>query len=169
MILKNIQAALEADEFTTSFAPAEEQVPIDRLLILLPNDLPHEMVLEQLVIPGLDEELENSFFLQHFLVLPCHYTTFTLHELRQFLLYVNINMPLPTFGINEEDHFVYCKYVSVLAPGTPDNWVKQVVETVWLIDYFVELFFHMIEAVASGKLSAAQAIAQMQTAQSSEA
>lgn len=161
MILKKIQTALEADTFTTTFAPADEQVPLDRLLVLLPNEIDHEIALELLLIPGMSEELEHSLLLQHFVILPCEATPETISELRAFLLHINITLPLPSFGVNEADGFIYYKYVSVISDGEPETYMKQVVEAVWLIDYFVELFFAIIEAVGQGKLTAEQAIAQV--------
>lgn len=150
MELKDIQNALESDNFETALQPAGEHAPMERLLVLLPNDDRDDLVVELLFIPGIEKEMESSKLLQFFVPIPCDIREQSQVELMKLLLKLNINLPLPAFGFHEEQDFVYYKYVMPLSLQDSANDLGTIVEAIWLIAYFIELYCPTIVATATG-------------------
>ena len=70
-------------------------------------------------------------------------------KLRQLLLKININLPLPSFGLHEEDDYLYFKYMLGLPRGQAQSLDGVVLEAVRLVTYQIRLYLPLIYEVLS--------------------
>jgi hypothetical protein len=159
-MLPSIEAALRSQGIQTYRAPAGSA--IEQLGISLAAD--RQQRARQLWItplPGLEEQLAEGLSLLQFLVeLPFKSVQPAEADLAGLLLALNNLLPLGAFGWRQADEVILYRCVLVLGPDATSN-SQVALETVLLTSYLVDQFSGLIESVALGRKTLAQALREL--------
>lgn len=149
MDLRTIKKHLEKEGFTTSLEPATEDAPLDQLFVLLQLDEPEvELILELAYVPGIEDELDDIKLLQFYAGLPFAVDEASIDRWMRLVLKSNLALPMMGFGINEEDGYLYFRFVLPL-PKKPSNADRAlVVQSAWMVFFLVERFYPVFAADA---------------------
>jgi hypothetical protein len=150
MQLQEIQQFLQSEPFATSFEPASEEAPLDRLVVILEGERGNYL-LEIAYIPNLDDQLENLELLQFFVRLPCEVKQSVKPNVKDLILRLNINSPLIGWGFYEELDLLYFRHVLVLSNLSGTHTQEIFVGTVWLIFYLLESFYPEIVKITASE------------------
>ena len=167
MVLNQIKALLEKEEYECSFIPASENIPFDRLLVFLGiDDKERERILEvvesqQQVSPefALPEAANIPYRLHFRIQLPFEIQDIALNQVASLLLYLNQLIDLPGFELNELEGKVLYRYVWIMQPATLD--ILPLMAILGAIMLNLGLFANTIETLADGQMSFNDLLAQI--------
>ncbi|MBT3223007.1 MAG: hypothetical protein HN348_28365 [Proteobacteria bacterium] len=147
----DIQAVYDAlqPEFAVMLQRAGDARPIDGVVVLVPTEQGSDLVLDIMFMPGMEEHLSHLELLQLYIQFPIDLDPSVVPKLRQLLLKININLPLPSFGLHEEDDYLYFKYMLGLPRGQAQSLDGVVLEAVRLVTYQIRLYLPLIYEVLS--------------------
>lgn len=157
MNIQDIQAVLETEKFVTSFYEAEEEVPIDRIMLMIElEDRPPQdaQILELLFVPEMEEELEGLHLLQFFVTFQFETENLSPEikaDLKDLIITFNTNLPVGAFGYNMEHEYLYFKSMLMLPDELEDSHKKSIIQTVWLIVFQINLYFYAFEKIVNGE------------------
>ncbi len=157
--LRFIERTLKEANFTTQFLDVSKEIPMPMLVVhLTPDERGRERFIHMLFVPASEEELQTVQFLQLYAPLPFSPGKYTA-ELPAFLLGANNQIAIGHLGFDPNGSLCY-RYVHVKE--------KYRMIDAGLVREMVEVFFYMIdrvspliEQVAGGQMSAAEAIQKM--------
>lgn len=152
MQLQEIQQLLRVERFTTSFKPADENIPLEQLFVALNGDR-GEYVLELVYVPHLENQLENVKLLQFYVHFPCEIKLSATQDIKNLVLHLNVNTPLMGWGFQEDLELLYFRHVLVIPELSGPDTQAVIVQTVWLIFYLLETFYPNIASIATGEKS----------------
>jgi hypothetical protein len=167
MILKEIQKILEKDEFDCSFFPADENAPLDRLLIFLGlDDRKRERLLE---IMAAEQQIPPEFILsparhppyriQFRIQLPFKVQDASLNQVASLLLFLDQFIDLPGFELDELNGQVSYRYVWVITShAIEESLIMSIMGAIMLN---LSLFSETIESLADGKMSFNELLSQI--------
>ena len=151
MDLQTILKALTKDGLTLEHQDATDEIPSDRLLMLVELEGRSEeeaLVAEMMFIPGLEEELDDSDLLQFFAIVADELDETAQAAIRSALPQLNLNLPIGYFNLQEEDGFAYFRHVLPVPRGAgPKNAtvLKVIAETAWLSAFVVNQGLPVLE------------------------
>ncbi len=143
--------------YSTELIEASKDVPYHTLLINLDSDQqdrPRQMTLTFYPIDA--EQFENTLLLQYFLELPFSVQPRAIDEMNKLLIYLNNKAVVGHFGITQGQNKLHHRYVQTLSSEDVVN-EGIAADTIVLFNYTSILFGNILESVASGKMSAAEA------------
>lgn len=143
--------------YSTELIEASKDVPYHTLLMNLDSDQqgrPRQMTLTFYPIDA--EQFENTLLLQYFLELPFSLKPGAIDEVNKLLIYLNNKAVVGHFGITQGQNKLHHRYVQTLPS---DDVVNEDIasDTIMLFNYTSILFGSILESVASGEMSAAEA------------
>jgi hypothetical protein len=147
--------------FPTQLVEKSPQIPYHALIIGVDDDVEGRQ--RQLIATfyPLDEEtVEHVLLLQYFTELPFAVKESAMPSLIALLPYLNNKVVLGHFGVTEGKQTIHYRYVQTL-PKDKSVTRESVIDAVRLVSYTPLLFEEVLEALASGELSLAQARAQI--------
>lgn len=159
MVLQRIQKILEAEEFTCSLFSANEQVPLDRLLVFLGLDSKkRERMLEVIGIQppinpeyALPQATSLPFRIQFRIEIPFTIQDTSLNQVASLLLFINQFIDLPGFELDELNGKVIYRYVWLINSEAINATV--IMSIMGAIMLNLSLFSETIESLAEGKMS----------------
>jgi len=112
-------------------------------------------------VPGLPSAAEGIHIVQIFVpTLAVDFVDVIPQDLYRFLNRLNVNVPIGSFGIMEEDRLVYFKATSIVDVRQRAEWnARQIDRCNGLLLHTHDLFLDAIEDVATGALSFEEAAA----------
>lgn len=129
----------------TQLVPESEQIPLEQLMVLLGKDnKQRDLQLELLVLPNMDD----LDMLQYFVQLPFAPNATNLSNANQFVQFLNEQLPVGHFCINEEKGWIYYRYVLAQKAGAIDP--ETTYQVFWMVDYVVKNFVPVLEEVVEG-------------------
>ncbi len=167
MVLNQIQALLEKEEYECSFVTASENIPFDRLLVFIGiDDKERERILEivesqpqvspEYVLP----EGANIPYRLHFRIqLPFEIQDIALNQVASLLLFLNQYIDLPGFELNEIEGKVLYRYVWIMQSATLDILPLMVILGAIMLN--LGLFANTIETLADGQMTFNDLLAQI--------
>ena len=161
-MLDSIERALSNEGVAARRIAANDAAPLEQLNVALAAD-ERNRARELWITPllGLDEQLAEGVGLcQFFVELPFHLQAAAYSDLAALLFYLNNIIPLGAFGLRHPEGSIWYRNVLVLGPNAASNGAVAV-ETVLLISYLVDQLSTVIEAVATGHQTLAQAVAEL--------
>jgi hypothetical protein len=154
-MLKELGAYLEKDQFTVSYVHHSKEVPVDRLVVILPIAYKEGLMLE-LFVSNTGKELEPYEILNYHINFQMKASTACLSDIKELILYIDQISLVNGFGIDIDDHTLFYRYRMLVNPAdtvTP----KLVTETIYLISFQLENFLRIIDKVNDGNLKIAEA------------
>jgi hypothetical protein len=161
--LRLIQEVVEDLEYETEYLAPEEQIPYERLHVLLGIDRENRASKLQLhfindvalAVSGAEdlEETHDAVLLQFMLLFPGRVDAGYFGALAEYLLQLNRILPVGAFGISQPDGTVYYQYILALPEREVDENV--LIEVIQMIDFFVGRFRLNIDRVSRGVATAA--------------
>jgi len=102
---------------------------------------------------------DDLYFLQLFVLLPPPLLPEFAGELARVLLLINANLPLPGFGMQEAEGWVYFRCIVPCGNRKLDPNIdgEAILATTWVASYQLDQFGEVIEDVAGGACTAADA------------
>ncbi|MCF8361025.1 MAG: hypothetical protein K9G70_00235 [Prolixibacteraceae bacterium] len=163
MELLELKEILDDDNFTTAYFEKTEKLPFDRLNVILPDNIDEQLILEILYAPGMEEILEGFRLLQYFVRLPFAVDEGQIESLMTFILKLNMGIPMQGFGINEEDKYVYFKFITMVPERENiSNDLKEVlVENVYMSGFLLNRFYETLKKLANGGMSLKKALKEL--------
>lgn len=150
--LSNVATHFNQNNLFTQLVPQNEQVPFEQLFVLLGQDhKKRDLRLEMLVLPNM-EELD---MLQFFVHLPFSPNPTTLPNAAQFIQFLNEQLPVGHFCINEANGWIYFRYVMAQPAGNVNP--ETAYQVFWMVDYVVKNFVQVLEDVIEGDKDAKSA------------
>ena len=167
-MLKEIEARLKAEGLATGWAASGVGAPMDQLIVGLADDEHgRSRSLWITPLPGLEGELGPGLGLVQFLVeLPFKPIPAARPDLGELLLLLNNLVPLGAFGVRPAvaEAVILFRYVLVHGPD-PAGAGGAALDVVLLISYLLDQFGGLIESIATGSRTLAQARADLQLEQ----
>lgn len=150
---------LKENGFTVEMAPASADVPTPQLEVdVTPDELGAPVRMAIAIAPGLENELDAGMSLvQFWTLLPVNAPPARYAELARIVSRINAIAPLPGFCL-EEDRQLLCHRHTVLWASDAETQARQLIETVFMIEFVIGTFIETIADVAGG-VSAAAAMA----------
>lgn len=135
MDLAALAGLLVEDGLAASFAPAEQELPADRVNVAIDADgLPQRLNLQLTQVPAGDREMDGVALYQFFVGLPFFASSAEeVQRLEHLLPELNESSPLPGWSIDRAERFPYFRHVAVVPDGPEAG--RALVETAWLV-YF---------------------------------
>jgi hypothetical protein len=129
---------------------SSEEVPLNILSVQLDHGFPgRELILNFNFLPFLEEELDYIKLLQFYSIMPCEIKCNN-DALKEFLLVVNGNLALGSFGLNNNND-VYLRYV-LAAPKTKPINQDEIIEVVLIFNYTLNIYGGLVMKLAEGEL-----------------
>lgn len=154
-LLNNI---LKEEDFATFLMPVSEDNLFERLFVSLGQDdksrdftLQIHFINDVTNALGVDDDPEDAFILQFFLLLPYTIAKNQINEVSRVILTLNRILPVGSFGLSEDDGLAYFQYNLTCAERTVDEKVLK--EVVSIIGFFSSEFSVRIEQAAEGKIT----------------
>ncbi len=147
--------------FPTQLVEKSLQIPYHALIVGLDDDAqgrPRQLVTT--FYPVGEETVEYVLLLQYFIELSFVIAESALSDVAALLPHLNNKVVLGHFGITEGQRTVHYRYVQTL-PSERSITREAVVDAVRLVSYTPALFEEVLESLASGEISVAQALEQM--------
>jgi hypothetical protein len=150
--LSHLASFLKQQGYHNQLISETGTVPIEQLLVLLGKDYQERTLqLEILFIPKI-EELD---VLQFFILMPYKLEQVAILDLSRFILFINQELPLGSFGINESRGWIYYRHLNpCFKKEIKDNLI---LKTMWMINYIINTFNPFIEEVATDRKNFYQA------------
>lgn len=167
MVLNELKALLEKEEFDCTLIPSTMQVPFDRLLVHLGLDAKERerlleiMASQQPVSPEfvLPQSTPLPYRLQFRIQLPFKVQDMALSQVSSLLLFLNQFIDLPGFELNELEGEVLYRYVWIIHPTAIDATLLMSILGSMMLN--LGLFTDTIETLANGKMSFNELLAQV--------
>ena len=159
--LRVLDFVLQALGHSTRLLEPSLRVPHPVLMLSLPQPgerPPLEWALS--FYPVSADEVKHSLLLQYYTELPLTLDDDGLGRLRELLPALNNKTVLGHFGVTPGRNAVTYRYVQAL-PIAPPITQSDVADVILLAGYAPALFMELLEAVAAGRLSVADAMAQL--------
>lgn len=157
-MLSSIETALRQAGIETHRAPASSAVPVEQLGLALAADAqgrPRQLWIT--LLPGLAEQLAEGVNLVQFLAeLPFRPTPGVETGLAGLILMLNNVLPLGGFGLRQPEGVIWFRYTLVAGPNAAGS-AQAALETVLLVSYLLDRFSGILEPVAAGHKTLAQA------------
>jgi hypothetical protein len=159
MVLENIKKILEKEDFDCTLISGTEQIPFDRLLVLLGLD-PKErerileiVAIQQQVSPEflLPKTAHLPYRLQFRVELPFKVQDTALNQIASLLLFLNQFIDVPGFELNELEGKVFYRYVWITHPSSIESTLMMSI--IGSIMLNLGLFSDTIESLADGKMT----------------
>jgi hypothetical protein len=146
---------LKGNGFTVEIVPASAEMPTPQLAIdVTPEGMTEMVRMSIAVAPGLESELDEGMSLvQFWTLLPVSAPPTRHAELARVVSRINAIAPLPGFCL-EEDRILLCHRHTTLWTDEPEVQLRQLIETVFMIQFMVGTFMDVITAVAEGESAA---------------
>ncbi len=142
---------------STELIEASKDLPYHTLLVNLEPDSQGRQRQMTLTFYPIDiEEFGNTLLLQYFTELPFAVKTGVMDEINKFFIYLNNKTVVGHFGITQGQNKLNHRYVQTL-PSEDVISEGVVADTLMLFNYTSMLFGSLVEAVASGEMSASEA------------
>lgn len=156
-----LESVLNDLGFPTQFVEKSAQIPYNALIIGLEDE--GQETSRQLVAtfyPVGEETVEHVLLLQYFTELPFAVAESALPKIKSLLIDLNNKVVLGHFGITEGQATIHYRYVQTV-PGDTGITREAVIDAVRLVSYTPALFEDVLQALAAGELSVAQARSQI--------
>lgn len=151
MELTDIRTLYDNEQLPNMLQPADEERPLDQLVVLLDlEEVEAKLALELVYIPAAEDEFEEVKLLQFFVMFPWEFAGDAQPRLRQTVLELNVNMPIMGFGLHEADEYLYFRHVLMLPkkPNEADGTI--IVQTTWLIYFLMTQCYAQLQASVEG-------------------
>lgn len=148
-----------SEEFPVTIVPRSEEVPREQLFVALPAD--HAGRARQLELVFLPDE-DDVHFLQYFVPLEFAISPAHVGDLARVILRINASSPLIGFGMLEDLALVCFRSVVPCPKQALDPEIH--VQTLYLILYILDQLGAIVEGVANGTLSHADALVKLAAA-----
>lgn len=155
MNLLKIKEILDQEGFTTSYFEKNDQLPFERLNLILPTNLKDKLILEMIYTPGMDQILDGFRLFQYFVRLPFDIQTSQIEALKTYILKLNMGIPMMGFGFNEKGNYIYFKS-NILVPNKDEideDLLKVIVENIYMVGFLLNRFYDLTLNLATGKSS----------------
>lgn len=153
-----IENILKEEDFATFLMPISEDNLFERLFVSLGQDdksrdftLQIHFINDVTNALGVDDDPEDAFILQFFLLLPYNIPHNKVNEASRVILTLNRILPVGAFGLSEDDGLAYFQYNLACEERTVSE--KVIKEVVSIIGFFSSEFSARIEQVAEGKIT----------------
>lgn len=154
--LQFIQNALKEADFTAQFVDASSDIPMPLLIVTLPQDEKgRERFIHLLFVPVNEEDLKTVQFLQFYSLLPVPPGNYP-PELTTFILAANNQIALGHLGYDPNGGLSY-RYVHVKEKYRMID-AALVQEMLEVFYYILDSVSPLVEQVAAGQISAAEAM-----------
>ncbi|MFC4307171.1 YbjN domain-containing protein [Cohnella boryungensis] len=158
--LGGLQAGFEEEGLQTELLERSPDIPLHVLLLALGKDRQNrDRIINLSFVPMPESDIEWIRLLQLYSIVPCVVAPDRRSAVESVLLAANGVLPLGHFGI-KEDGEVYARYVYTV-PSSRTVSGDELLEVVSLFHYMLEMFADRIERVASGELSADEALQEL--------
>lgn len=161
--LRRIGDLLSRQAYEIEILPAEDLVPFDRLVVRIESFEQKNRVwqLELSYLPGLEKELDNVSILQCFVALPDGSPDEHRDLLSQFIVKVNVKLPIGCFGLLDNPRMLFFKHNAMLPNDNHAGAWQVVRELVPMTAYLITTFSESLIQVATGQRTVEEAIAGM--------
>lgn len=156
--LLHLHDHLEREAIPTHLLPEGEGVPYDTLLVGIEGANEQTWRMELSFLPNLEEDLDTVSILQCFVPVVGELAPGATAALRDFLIRINPQLPLGSFGVLDEPHIVYFKHNALLPNQQTRTQVLITHELVMLTGYLLTLFMDALTRVARGEIDVATAM-----------
>lgn len=155
-IIQQIQDFLDKEEYSITHLPASDEVPVERLLLLLGFDRKQRElkleIMERLQTQDIQNFLSSDLFipsrLQFKVDLPFKVKDLAINDVSAFIHFINQATDLPGFEFNELEGQVMFRYIWVTSS---DHLDKQLVISILdSIRFNLVMFSEMIESLSDG-------------------
>lgn len=161
--LRRIGDLLSRQAYEIEILPAEDIVPFDRLVVRIESFEQKNRVwqLELSYLPGLEKELDNVSILQCFVALSNGSPDEHRDLLSQFIVKVNVKLPIGCFGLLDNPRMLFFKHNAMLPNDNHAGAWQVVRELVPMTAYLITNFSESLIQVATGQRTVEEAIAGM--------
>lgn len=155
-IIQQLQDFFDKEEFSLTYLPPTDEIPVERLLLLLGFDRKtRELKLEITEISRVQEiqnflpsDLHIPSRLQFKVDLPFKVKDLAINEVSAFIHFINQTTDLPGFEFNELEGQAMYRYIWITSP---DHLEKQLVTSIVdSIRFNLVMFSDMIESLSDG-------------------
>jgi hypothetical protein len=153
MQLQDLQELFSQNNIENALKKAGEDGPHEQFLAALSTNFKPNPILEIMVIPGLEDEIENARLLQFYVGFNINIDSSMKANILDFIAHINVYLPLPSFGYQEGNNSFYFKYVYPISKNNLQNDKKVIIEIYYLIAYLSDLYYPFIQALISGDIS----------------
>jgi len=158
-ILNKFRNVFEKEEFGTRLMEASEEMPLSCLIVELGPDTKERerfcsvTAFEQELGQSLEKEAEGAPLLNVIFEaeLPFEVKPAFAKELGSLLHFINRQLPLPGFELDEVENLIYYRYSLFAAESGID--ARALMSILGLMLLFLDLYTHPVEQVASGAKS----------------
>ncbi len=158
-LLKSIEKALTENHYDCAIHEASDELPFEALVVLLGVDrLGRELsaqisVWEQQSAEGLNapKEDDSIYHLKIFLPLGVEIKEGSYNDLTSILCFVNNNLEIGSFGLNEFESSLYFKYTLMCRQDQIDS--QLIIGILGMILFYIDTQFPSIAAIGEGKES----------------
>lgn len=167
MTIEDICELLEKEHFVVQLLKKDENVPIDRCVILLELDDKNSdegLLLEIILVPDMEEQLGGLHLLQFSVSLPIDDRQLS-EEIRQTLkevmLACNTYLPIGAFGYARVERFYFFKANTMLSPHPTTDEIMLIRQMIWMMMYEINMFFPVLEKIVSKNISIEEAFSKI--------
>lgn len=165
--LQIIAEALADENYASEYLPANDNRPIDMLLVSLTGENSSEPVILELTFTndlllkaGVEENIDDAMILQFLVRYRFSFAKESAAELALLLMALNRVLPVGAFGLSEDVGTVYLQYALFLPSRMVDQDVLGTI--VAGIDSLATDLIEPIQAVGGGQRNAQEALQQLQ-------
>jgi hypothetical protein len=160
--LSFLQGFLEEEGMSCALLDTSQGVELP--VLITARELGGQEVPINFIFVPLADELEVIQLMQIYATIPLALEASRLETLEKMILLVNRLAGLGTYGLDPENQLYY-KYIFVKPKYA--GWDRPViVETIYLFMFLIERFSGLLQAVAAGKMSGAEAVQELNKLQS---
>ncbi len=152
-LLDELQPIVTHMGFKATLVPQSAAIAQDVLVVTIsPDKQQRDRSFTLTFFPVSQSDLPNTLLLQFFFRLPFKVNSEVRTDLQRLILALNGQVPVGSYGMNEQEGLIYCRYILPLL-RSPSLSQPLMVDTMTLFIYVQDLFPPLLEALNQEQVS----------------